>query len=171
MCIRDSSTTIPFDVTDASTAKLVLLALAETVGSRLRGAGVRAEVIAVGIKNYDLSYASHQMTLQNATNITKEIHQCACQLFGQLWDGTPIRHLGIHTSRIKDQVNMRQLDLFDTNDYEKLEKMDETIDQIRKRYGNDSVIRAAFLGGCIDHMSGGISREKRFVDYEKLKTE
>ena len=67
--------------------------------------------------------------------------------------------------------NMRQLDLFDTNDYEKLEKMDETIDQIRKRYGNDSVIRAAFLGGCIDHMSGGISREKRSVDYEKLKTE
>ena len=166
-----NSTTIPFDVTDASTAKLVLLALAETVGSRLRGAGVRAEVIAVGIKNYDLSYASHQMTLQNATNITIEIHQCACQLFDQLWDGTPIRHLGIHTSRIKDQVNMRQLNLFDTNDYEKLEKMDETIDQIRKRYGNDSVIRAAFLGGCIDHMSGGISREKRSVDYEKLKTE
>ena len=49
--------------------------------------------------------------------------------------------------------------------------MDETIDQIRKRYGNDSVIRAAFLGGCIDHMSGGISREERSVDYEKLKTE
>ena len=68
-------------------------------------------------------------------------------------------------------MNMRQLDLFDTNDYEKLEKMDETIDQIRKRYGNDSVIRAAFFGGCIDHMSGGISREKRSVDYEKLKTE
>ena len=45
------------------------------------------------------------------------------------------------------------------------------LDQIRKRYGNDSVIRAAFLGGCIDHMSGGISREKRSVDYEKLKTE
>ena len=131
----------------------------------------QAEVIAVGIKNCDLSYASHQMTLQNATNITKEIHQCASQLFDQLWDGTPIRHLGIHTSRIKDQVNMRQLDLFDTNDYEKLEKMDETIDQIRKRYGNDSVMRAAFLGGCIDHMSGGISREKRSVDYEELKTE
>lgn len=75
------------------------------------------------------------MTLQNATNITIEIHQCACQLFDQLWDGTPIRHLGIHTSRIKDQVNMRQLNLFDTNDYEKLEKMDETIDQIRNGMG------------------------------------
>ena len=43
-----NSTTIAFDVTDAATAKLVLLALSETVGKRLRAAGVRAEVIAVG---------------------------------------------------------------------------------------------------------------------------
>ena len=68
-----NSTTIAFDVTDASTAKLVLLALAETVGTRLRAAKVRAEVIAVGIKSHDLRYASHQMTLRNTTNITIEI--------------------------------------------------------------------------------------------------
>lgn len=128
-------------------------------------------MLAVGIRNYDFSYTSHQMTLRNATNITMEIYQCACQLFDQLWDGTPIRHLGIHTSRMKDQVNIRQLDLFDTNDYEKLEKMDETIDQIRKQYGNDAVMRAAFLGGDINHMSGGISREKRSLDYGRIKRE
>ena len=69
-----NSTTIAFDVVDASTAKLVLLALAETIGARLRAVGARAEVIAVGIKLYDLSYVSHQMTLRNATNITIEIH-------------------------------------------------------------------------------------------------
>ena len=163
-----NSTTIAFDVTDASTAKLVLLALAETVGARLRAANVRAEVIAVGIKSHDLSYASHQMTLRNATNITIEIHRCACQLFDELWDGTAIRHLGIHTSRVKDGFNMRQLDMFDETDYEKLERMDATIDRIRGRYGIDSVKRAAFIGSPIDHMSGGISREKRTVDYKKI---
>ena len=166
-----NSTTIAFDVTDASTAKLVLLALAETVGTRLRVAGVRAEVIAVGIKSFELKYASHQMTLTNATNITTEIHRCACQLFDALWDGTPIRHLGIHTSRIKDNMDMRQLDMFDTTDYEKLECMDETVDKIRRRYGNDSVKRAVFIGSRIDHMSGGISREKRSVDYKKVTVE
>lgn len=166
-----NSTTIAFDVTDASTAKLVLLALAETVGTRLRAAKVRAEVIAVGIKSHDLSYASHQMTLQNATNITMEIHRCACQLFDQLWDGSAIRHLGIHTSRVRDGFNMRQLDMFDTTDYEKLEKMDAAVDQIRRRYGIDSIMRASFLGAPIDHMSGGISREKRTVDYKKIRVE
>lgn len=166
-----NSTTIAFDVTDASTAKLVLLALAETVAARLRVASVRAEVIAVGIKNFELSYASHQMTLTNATNITIEIHRCACQLFEQLWDGTPIRHLGIHTSRIKDNMDMRQLDMFDSTDYEKLERLDATVDRIRRRYGNDILMRAAFLGSNIDHMSGGITREKRSVDYGRQKIE
>lgn len=166
-----NSTTIAFDVTDASTAKLVLLALAETVGTRLRAAQVRAEVIAVGIKTYDLQYASRQMTLGHATNITIEIHHCACQLFDALWDGRAIRHLGIHTSRLKDHMDMRQIDMFDTIDYEKQEQLDRTVDEIRARYGKDLLKRAVFVGRRIDHMSGGISREKRTVDYEKVKVE
>ena len=54
MCIRDSSTTISFDVTDTQTARIILLSLAETVGSRLRSHGVKAEVVAVSIKNSQL---------------------------------------------------------------------------------------------------------------------
>lgn len=166
-----NSTTIAFDVCDSSTAKLVLLALSETVAKRLRTDKVKAEVIAVGIKTFDLKYSGHQMTLNNATNITAEIHHYACRLFDELWNGEPIRHLGIHTSRIKDQMNMRQFDMFDKTDYEKLEKMDMAVDQIRGRFGNDSVMRASFVGSRIDHMSGGISREKRSVDYNKINIE
>lgn len=165
-----NSTTVPFDVEDVSVAKHVLLALAETVGSRLRAAEVKAEVIAVGIKNTDFEYSSHQRTLMNATNITKEIHAYAAQLFDELWDGKPIRHLGIHTSRIRDGYDMRQVNMFEIDiDYEKLEKMDHTIDSIRRRYGIDAVKRACFIRSPIDHLSGGISREKRTVDYSKLK--
>lgn len=44
--------------------------------------------------------------------------------------------------------------------------MDRAIDAIRMRYGADSVKRAVFLeNDKIDHLSGGISREKRTVDY------
>ena len=35
--------------------------------------------------------------------------------------------------------------------------------------GLNSVKRAAFVGSPIDHMSGGISREKRSVDYKKIR--
>ncbi len=167
-----NSTTIPFDVTDADTARIVLLALAETVAARLRRDEVKIEVVSIGIKDYQFSHASHQKVLDNPTNITWEIHQAACELFDELWDQSPIRHLGIHTSRVKDRQTPRQISFFDFTeeqmDYEKLECMDHTVDTIRKRFGIDSVKRAVFLQSPIDHMSGGISREKRTVDYSKL---
>ncbi|MGN0402061.1 MAG: DNA polymerase IV [Acetatifactor sp.] len=166
-----NSTTAPFDVTDRENAEKILLALAETVGSRLRQDGVQIEVVAVGIKSTDLSYASHRKILSASTNITGEIYRAACELFRELWDGAPIRHLGIHTCRVQSGEFARQLTLFDEIDYSKLMKVDETMDGIRKRYGIDSVKRAVFLNQPIDHMCGGISREKREVDYSKLKIE
>ncbi len=109
------------------------------------------------------------MILDNPTNITTELYRSACRLFDQLWDGrTAIRHLGIHTGRLQDGTALRQMSLFDTADYAKLEAWDSTIDSIRKRYGMDAVRRAAFLDTPIDHLEGGISREKRDVDYSLL---
>ena len=163
-----NSTTMPYDVTDVETADRVLLALAETVGNRLREDNVQIEVVSVGIKYTDLSYFSHQKVLQTSTNLTWEIYQAACELFLELWDHGPIRHLGIHTSRVVNGDFYRQPELFDEIDYEKLEKLDKTVDALRKRYGIDAVKRAAFLQQPIDHMSGGISREKRTVDYSKI---
>lgn len=165
-----NSTTISFDVTDAQTAKMVLLSLAETVGRRLRRDNVRIEVVSISIRFYDFSYVSHQSVLKSATNITKEIHDAACRLFDELWDGTPIRHLGLHTNRVTRDENNRQLTLFDNADYEKLEKLDRAVDSIRERFGADAIQRASFLRqDRIDHMNGGISREKRTVDYGNEK--
>lgn len=163
-----NSTTTPFDVVDADNAKKVLLALAETVGNRLRTDQVQIEVVAVGIRYTDLSYVSHQKRLKTPTNLTLEIYDAARELFMQLWNGNAIRHLGIHTNRVQDKDFMRQLVLFDEVDYEKLAKMDETVDNIRQRFGIDAVKRAVFVDQSIDHMSGGISREKRNVDYDKV---
>jgi len=139
-----NSTTIAFDVTDVQTAKMVLLSLAETVSSRLRSHHVKAEVVSVSIKDTNLQTQGHQMVLETPTNITDEIYQAACRLFDELWDGSPIRLLGIHTSRIKEE-GTRQMNIFDKTDYEKLEKLDRAVDQIRSRFGMDSVKRASFL--------------------------
>lgn len=164
-----NSTTIAFDVKDADTARLVLLGLAETVGSRLRKSHVQASLMSVGIKSFDLSYESHQMILKNPTNITTELHKHACVLFDRLWDKkTAIRHLGIHTSRLQEGEGSRQINMFDQADPVKLKQLDKTIDSIRRRYGMDAVQRAAFLKTPIDHLEGGISREKRSADYSRI---
>lgn len=162
-----NSTTIAFDVEEAGVAKMILLSLAESVGKRLRKDGVKIEMIAISIKDFNFKSETHQRTLSYGTNITNEIHQVACELLEELWNGTPIRHLGIHTSRISTQGS-RQLSLFEDDNYEKLEKLDQAIDSIREKYGSDAVKRATFIENKkVDHITGGISREKRTVDYSK----
>ena len=150
-----NSTTIAFDVTDAGTAKIVLLGLAETVAARLRNHQVKAEVVSVGIRTHDLQHYSHQAVLDSPTNITQELYREAARLFDEMWDGTPIRQLGIQTGRLSEQAPARQMKLFDTTDYEKLERLDQAVDKIRKRFGTDAVKRASFVAEeKLDHMPG-----------------
>lgn len=163
-----NSTTIPFDVTDTENANRVLLALSETVGKRLRSDHVKIQVVSVGIRYFDLSYASHQKILDSPTDLTVEICNAAKELFLELWNGRPIRHLGVHTGRAKKEDAGRQISLFDEIDYEKLAILDRTVDALREKFGIDSVKRAVFLNQPVDHMCGGISREKRTVDYNKV---
>ena len=73
----------------------MLLSLCETVASRLRSDGMKAEVVSVTIKDYELQSVSHQTVLRAPTNITSELYLQACRLFDELWDGAPIRLLGV----------------------------------------------------------------------------
>ncbi len=141
-----NSTTLPHDVTDADEAKRVLLSLAESVAKRLRRDNMRAEVVSVGIKDFRLHYASHQRVLENPTDVTAKIHQTACQLFDELWDQTPIRLLGIQTTKLTKGESIRQLSLFENEEeYEKNEKLDAVMDAIRSKFGDQAIMRASFL--------------------------
>ncbi len=157
-----NSTTMAFDVDNECVAKMVLLALAETVSTRLRKDQVLASVVTVHIVDFEFRHASHQLTLFTATNITNEIYKAACQLFDELWEEIPIRHLGIHTGGITGNLGVRQLNLFDAYPpYDKLANLDRAVDHIRSRYGADAVKRAVFIKNPIYHMSGGIPLDKR----------
>lgn len=155
-----NATTIAFDVTDEDTARMVLMSLAETVGRRLRKDDARAEVVAVNIKYSDLSKTSHQCELLHATNVTDEIYQAAARLFEELWDGRPVRLLGIQTSHVSRAGDGRQMTLFDDADYEKQEKLDRVMDSIRERFGTDAVKRASFL--MQDQIDHAVGRGKHF---------
>lgn len=167
-----NSLTTPRDVTDREIAKQYLLSLAETVSARLRADGVKIGVVSISLRDWNLQFCGHQLTLSVPTDLTLEIYEAACKCFDELWDGTPLRHLGIHTSRVSTD-SCRQIQMFERIDYEKVHKMEAAVDGIRRRYGADSIKRACFLPESgrewIDHMGGGVSREKRTVDYSREK--
>jgi len=164
-----NSMTVPFDVCDTATAKMVLLSLCETIGMRLRKDEVKVSVVAVSIKNFVLQSSRHQMTLYTATNITNELFETSAQLFDELWDGyTPIRQIGVHTGRVIEETTERQLDLIHMFQYEKYEKLDKAIDTIRNRYGEEALFRASYINAKIRPINGGIGKEKQTVLGEEV---
>lgn len=155
-----NSLTIHHDVTDPNEAKMVLLSLTETVGSRIRADKAFISVVSVSIVDYNFYHESQQMTLSSATDITEKIYEAACIIFDRLWNHSPIRQLGVHTSRATTNASY-QYNLFDTHDIDKLSKLNTAIDDIRLRFGEDSVVRASFLNSSHSHMTGGIDKSKR----------
>ncbi|MGN0506166.1 MAG: DNA polymerase IV [Lachnospiraceae bacterium] len=139
-----NETTLAHDVTEAKEAKEVLLYLVEKVAVRLRQDGRKAEVVSVGFKDTWFVSMSHQKVLQSPTSGTRELYEYACKLFDELWDGRPLRLLSFYVSRLTEEES-RQLQLFDTTDYEKQEKAERAMDAIRERFGSGAVKRAVFL--------------------------
>ena len=157
-----NSTTLPSDVTQRDEACLCLLSLADSVSQRLRQAGQLAGMISVEIKYSDFQSVSHQMALQTPSGTSKVIYESACRLFDELWNGAPIRLLGIRSAKLIDESEPTQLSLFDlvppksqkpvspSKDHaspsqEKLDALDKTLDSIRLKYGKDAIVRGSLL--------------------------
>lgn len=73
--------------------------------------------------------------------------ESAVSLFDELWDGTPIRLLGVRTSKLVPEDEPVQLSLFDyaASRSEKQQKLDAALDDIRAKYGKDAVKRGSFV--------------------------
>jgi DNA polymerase-4 len=155
-----NSITVGADVTDRETALMVLLSLCETVGARLRAEHAYISVVSVSLVDTSFRHYSRQTTLASSTDITEKIYETACELFTELWNGEPLRQLGVHTSRASSD-SFIQYDMFYSAKSEKLSKLNSAIDQIRNRYGDESIKRARFLDSEHTHMTGGLSNAKR----------
>jgi DNA polymerase-4 len=158
-----NATTLPVDVTNALSAYKVLLSLCETVGMRMRRDKNAARCLSVSLRSSEFSDSIHQMTLDTATNGTEELFRLACRVFDEAWDGvTPLRQLGVHASRLEGE-GMRQYDLFsilDGQDFERKARLDNTIDDLRDKYGEGILRRARFLNETTI-LAGGLSKERR----------
>lgn len=142
-----NSTTLKADAVTREDAYKALLGLAESVGSRLRASHRLAGLVCTEIKYHTFQSVSHQMLLDTPTASTDIIYRNACSLFDELWNGTPVRLLGIRTAKLAEEDSPIQLSLFDYSApiSEKQQKLNAALDNIRERFGNDAVKRGSLL--------------------------
>lgn len=148
-----NSTTLAKDAVTEEEAKKVLLMLSESVAGRLRKEKQRAGMVSVEVKYHTFQTVSHQKQLEEASNADQVIYQAACELFLELWNGEPVRLLGIRTSKLKDESEPVQMSIFDFQKVqkeqsvknEKHQKLDRALDEIRKKYGEDAVQKGTLL--------------------------
>lgn len=142
-----NSTTLGSDAATREEAAKILLSLAESVGRRLRADHSRAGLVCTEIKYNTFRSVSHQAVLEVPTSSTNVIYSQSLALFDELWDETPIRLLGIRTSKLVPDSEPVQLNLFDYKApvSEKQQKLDSALDSIRQRFGKDAIKRGSLL--------------------------
>lgn len=159
-----NSVTTAEDVVTHQQAHQVILSLCETVASRLRQDDKCGSCISVHLRTNKFKHSSHQAMIVGATNITTEIFEAACRIFDEAWDGaTPLRQLGVQVTRLSSEP-YQQYDLFSGMSpvqYEKKLRLDETVDALRDKFGEDIIRRAKFAQDAGGHMAGGLHKARR----------
>ncbi|MBR1702278.1 MAG: DNA polymerase IV [Lachnospiraceae bacterium] len=140
-----NSTTLSQDVTTAEQAHRILRQLSESVGARMRKAHSVGASVCTEIKYSDFVSVSHQTLLSVPTASDAIIAESACTLFDELWNGAPVRLLGVRVTKLTEDNTPVQLSIFDYQAprSEKQQKLDAALDSIRARYGKDAIKRGS----------------------------
>lgn len=142
-----NSTTLEKDVTSKVELYQVLESISNNVALELRRQNKYAYVICVQLKDQYFRSYSHQKKLKNATNLTKEIIETSKLLLNEMWEGEPIRLVGIRLDHLTS-TSLHQVSLFET-----VEKRDQdvtlerTLDSIKEKYGYQVIDTASLLDG------------------------
>lgn len=159
-----NSTTTSEDVVTHAHAHQVILSLCETVAMRMRQDEKCGRCVCIHLRTNEFQHFSHQTILHGATNITSELFEAACRIFDEAWDGqTPLRQLGVQITRLSSEP-YQQYNLFSglsPIQYERKLRLDETVDSLRDRFGEDIIRRAKFAGCNGNHMVGGLDKARR----------
>ena len=127
----------------------ILQAISENLAIDLRHQKKYTSVIAVNLKDKYFKSYSHQIKLKNATNQTKEIYETAKKLFNEMWNLEPIRLVGIRLDNLTN-TSSYQLSLFEQIEQrEESNKLDETVDMLKSKYGNKVIKKASLVDSKI----------------------
>ena len=136
-----TSTVLPFNYSDKNEINHILRELAQETGKRLRQKKLYANNISIWIKYSDFTKISKQEKLENSINTDNDIYNIATNLFNKIWNEEKIRALCVGVSELSE-TKITQLSIFDTNKNIQNDRLQETIDEIRDKFGDNILIYA-----------------------------
>ena len=107
-------------------------------------------LLQIGIKDDDFVSISRQKKLKNSICSTKDIYQTAFALIAEAWEmSKPVRLLNVTAIHLcEENQEQEQMSFFESplaSEETKYEKADAVLDEIRRKYGEESVGLARLL--------------------------
>jgi DNA polymerase-4 len=126
------------DTLDRNFLEANLHNLCQEVCQELRSQNKRAKCVAIRLRYADFKTITRQVTLKEASDVTRVIFATAQQLLSKTLakQEKPIRLIGIRISSLVGEE--KQLSMFDSGT-EKPERLDKAIDKIRSKYGSTAI--------------------------------
>lgn len=139
-----NSTTTPRDLTCELDAKIIYYMLAESVAERLRDHGFLCRGVQISLRDNNLFCFERQMKLLKPTCLSSELCEAALTLLrnNYTWE-KPLRSIGIRACDLIPASTPMQLTLLEDEAQRiRRERLERTIDDIRRRFGHYSIGRA-----------------------------
>lgn len=134
------------DLQNTEEANVVLVALSQDVGRRLRAMNLRARGIQLSVKDSDLFSRGWQKLLSAPTQSAAVLAKEGTQLLKERYDWQKkIRALTLSAIHLERTDAPGQLSLFDTAD-DKREQVEAALDRIREKFGKGAIKPAVLLG-------------------------
>ncbi|MBE6537035.1 MAG: DNA polymerase IV [Ruminococcaceae bacterium] len=124
--------------------------LAEEIGTKLRRRGLKCATVQLSIKDEYLRTIQRNAPQNPPTDISSEIAETAFKILCREWSADkPIRMITVTaTNLVRKEGLAEQIDMFGAEKEEKREKNGKreiAVDEIRKKFGTESILRASVI--------------------------
>ncbi|MBO5247673.1 MAG: DNA polymerase IV [Clostridia bacterium] len=141
-----NGTTYPKDLTERSEIYSNLLALSDSVASRLRKERKKGRTVQISVKDSMLTTVQRQKRLDRPTHLAKEIAEVSMELLESHWriGSSPIRALTVTVSDLSDEDGFPlQYSLVPSDQEQQTQKQEQVelaMDHLRNRYGKNIIL-------------------------------
>jgi len=133
----------------------ILLRLSDQVARRLRSEGYVGRTVALKLRDHRFHTRIRQRALASHTDDHLSVFTVVAELFEDVWDGCPVRLLGVSVSGLASAEGSGQTEMFDTD--RRARALREALDRVRDKLGEASVVPAGTLThrGRLGHVPFG----------------